>query len=36
MAVDIARQGDHQTVIRFRKGLDARSIPAIKFRMNAT
>ena len=28
MGVDIARQGGDQTVIRFRQGLDARSIPA--------
>src|SRR5580765_6323186 len=28
MGVDIARQGEDQTVIRFRRGLDARSIPA--------
>ena len=28
MGVDIARQGDDQSVIRFRRGLDARSIPA--------
>jgi hypothetical protein len=33
MGVDIARQGEDQTVIRFRRGLDARSIPAIKFRI---
>ncbi len=33
MGVDIARHGDDQTVIRFRRGLDARSIPAIKFRI---
>ena len=33
MGVDIARQGDDQTVIRFRRGLDARSIPAVKFRI---
>jgi hypothetical protein len=33
MAVDIARQGEDQTVIRFRRGLDARSIPAVKFRI---
>jgi hypothetical protein len=33
MGVDIARQGDDQTVIRFRRGLDARSIPALKFRL---
>src|SRR5262249_35199478 len=33
MGVDIARHGDDQTVIRFRRGLDARSIPAQKFRI---
>lgn len=33
MGVDIARQGSDQTVIRFRRGLDARSIPAVKFRL---
>ena len=33
MGVDIARQGDDQTVIRFRRGLDARSIAAVKFRI---
>src|SRR5262249_53302146 len=33
MGVDIARHGEDQTVIRFRRGLDARSIPAIKFRI---
>jgi hypothetical protein len=33
MGVDIARQGEDQSVIRFRRGLDARSIPAIKFRI---
>ncbi len=33
MGVDIARQGEDQTVIRFRRGLDARSIPAIKLRV---
>jgi hypothetical protein len=34
MGIDIARslQGD-QSVIRFRRGLDARSIPAVKFRI---
>jgi len=32
MGVDIARQGEDQTVIRLRRGLDARSIPAVKFR----
>jgi len=30
MGVDIARQGSDATVIRFRQGRDARSIPAIK------
>jgi hypothetical protein len=33
MGVDIARHGDDQTVIRFRRGLDARSIPPVKFRI---
>jgi hypothetical protein len=33
MGVDIARHGEDQTVIRFRRGLDARSIPAVKFRL---
>ena len=33
MGVDIARHGADQTVIRFRRGLDARSIPPVKFRM---
>ena len=33
MGVDIARQGEDQTVIRFRRGLDARSMPALKFRI---
>ena len=33
MGVDIARQGPDQSVIRFRRGLDARSIPAAKFRI---
>jgi hypothetical protein len=33
MGVDIARQGSDQTVIRFRQGIDARSIPAVKFRL---
>src|SRR5262249_61888360 len=31
--VATARHGEDQTVIRFRRGLDARSIPAIKFRI---
>lgn len=31
-AADIARFGDDQTVIRFRRGLDARSIPPVKLR----
>lgn len=30
MALDIARGGDDKCVMRFRKGLDARSIPAVK------
>ena len=33
MGVDIARQGADQSVIRFRRGLDARSIPGVKFRI---
>ena len=33
MGVDIARQGVDPSVIRFRWGLDARSIPAVKFRI---
>ena len=33
MGVDVARHGDDQTIIRFRRGLDARSIPAIKMRI---
>jgi hypothetical protein len=33
MGVDIARQGADQSVIRFRRGLDARSIPAVEFRI---
>jgi hypothetical protein len=33
MGVDIARHGEDQTVIRFRRGLDARSIPPLKFRI---
>jgi len=33
MGVDIARQGEDQTVIRFRQGVDARSVPAMKFRI---
>jgi hypothetical protein len=33
MGVDIARHGEDQTVIRFRRGLDARTIPPIKFRI---
>jgi hypothetical protein len=33
MGVDIARQGSDQTVIRFRRGLDARSIAPVKFRI---
>ena len=31
MGVAVARDIDDQTVIRFRRGLDARSIPAVKF-----
>jgi hypothetical protein len=33
MGVDIGRQGPDQSVIRFRRGLDERSIPAVKFRI---
>jgi hypothetical protein len=33
MGVDIARHGEDQTVIRFRRGLDARGIPPVKFRI---
>jgi hypothetical protein len=33
MGVDIARHGEDQTVIGFRRGLDARSLPAVKFRL---
>ena len=33
MGVDLGRQGVDQSVIRFRRGLDARSIPAVKFRI---
>lgn len=32
MGVDVARFGDDQTVFRFRRGPDARTIPALKFR----
>lgn len=32
MGVDIARFGDDSTVIRFRQGRDARTIPPIKFK----
>lgn len=32
MGVDVARFGDDQTVIRLRKGRDARSYPALKLR----
>lgn len=32
MGVDVARYGDDQSVIRFRKGRDARTIPPLKFR----
>jgi hypothetical protein len=31
LGVDIARYGDDSTVFRFRRGRDARSIPAIRF-----
>ena len=33
MGVDIARQGADHSVVRFRRGLDARAIPAVKFRI---
>lgn len=33
MGVDLARHGEDQTVIRFRRGLDARKIGPIKFRI---
>lgn len=32
MGVDVARYGDDKSVIRFRRGRDARSIPAAKFK----
>jgi len=32
LGVDVARFGDDKTVLRFRRGRDARSIPAIKLR----
>jgi hypothetical protein len=32
MGVDVARFGDDKTVIRFRRGLDARTLPPIKLR----
>lgn len=32
MGVDVARFGDDKTVIRFRRGRDARSIPPVKLR----
>jgi hypothetical protein len=32
VGVDVARFGDDQTVVWFRRGLDARSIPPLKFR----
>jgi hypothetical protein len=32
LGVDVARLGDDKTVLRFRRGRDARSIPAIKLR----
>jgi hypothetical protein len=32
MGVDVARFGDDATIIRFRRGRDARSIPPIKLR----
>ena len=36
MGVDVARHGSDQSVIRFRRGLDARSIPASKVRITDT
>jgi hypothetical protein len=33
MGVDVARQGTDSTVIRFRQGPDARSIPPVSFRI---
>jgi len=36
MGVDVARHGADQTVIRFRRGLVARSIPAVKVRIPDT
>lgn len=33
MGVDIARHGDDKSVIRFRRGRDARSIPPVKLRI---
>ncbi len=32
MAVDVARYGDNESVIRFRRGKDARTIPAVRLR----
>jgi hypothetical protein len=32
MGVDVARFGDDESVIRFRRGRDARSIPAVRFK----
>jgi len=32
LGVDIARQGDDESVFRFRRGRDARSIPAIRYK----
>lgn len=32
LGVDVARYGDDQSVLRFRRGRDARTIPPIKFR----
>jgi len=36
MGVDVARQGADQSVIGFRRGLDARSIPAVKYSASPT
>jgi hypothetical protein len=32
MAIDVARFGDDESVIRFRRGRDARSIPAVRYK----
>jgi hypothetical protein len=33
MGVDVAREGDDETVVRFRQGPDARSIPPIRWKI---